>query len=259
MINKNITKIDDVDLVITELSLGISSIFDTEIIGIYLFGSLTYGDYNPDSSDVDLVTILKNPASQTQIDKLTKLHLEIENKYPKWAKRIESSYTPQGMLTSVNPPGSRPYYGEGIFYPQADYGNEWTINLYLLFNYGRTVYGPDFMTLVQSIKIEDVQLACIRDLHKEWEPKLNEPEWLDNPHYQSYLVMNLCRIFNTVINATTLSKKKSATWVKQQHPQWSDLIQTAENWHYGLAMNRNEETLQFLKFVIEKVSNFPLE
>lgn len=256
MINKNITTIDEIDSVITELALGISNIFDREVIGIYLFGSLTYGDFNLDSSDVDLVTITKNPASQAQINQLKKLHSEMETEYPKWAKRTESSYTPQNMLTSVNPPGSRPYYSEGIFYPQADYGNEWIINLYLLFNYGRTVYGTDFKTLVQPIKIEDVQQACIRDLHKEWEPKLSEPEWLNNPHYQSYLVMNLCRIFNTVINATTLSKKQSAAWVKRQYPQWTDLIRTAENWQYGLEMYKNKETLKFLKFVIEKVSNF---
>lgn len=255
----NLTPHEEINKIITLLSQDISEIFNNNLIGVYLFGSLTYGDFNPHSSDIDLVTILRYQASQVQIGKLKKLHFEIEIKYPKWAKRIENSYTPSQMLTSISPPGSRPYYGDGIFYPQAEYGNEWIINLYLLSNHGRTILGPDFKTLGQPIKIEDVRQACIRDLHKEWEPKLNDIEWLENPHYQSYLVMNLCRIFNTVTNATVLSKRKSGFWVRQQYPQWSDLILMAESWQYGLPMNRKEESLQFLKFVIEKVDNSSTE
>ncbi len=253
MINNKTTPYSDINQVIVSLSQGISEILKENLVGTYLFGSLTYEDFNDTSSDIDLVTILKNPASESEFKKLKELHKQVEERYPKWVKRIECSYTPQAMLSSVMPPGARPYYGEGIFYPEAPYGNEWIINLYLIYKHGKAIVGPEFSELVQPIKIEDVQQACIRDLFKEWEPKLREPEWLDNPHYQSYLVMNLCRIFNTVMNATVLSKKKSAVWVKQKYPQWKELIQTAKEWHYGLEMKEKEKTLEFLKFVIEKV------
>ena len=155
---------------------------------------------------------------------------------------------------NITPPGSRPYYGEGTFYAEAPYGNEWIINLYLLYNHGIAVFGPEFNQLVQPIKITGVQQACVQDLFKEWEPKLREPEWLDNPHYQSYLIMNLCRIINTVVNATVLSKKKSADWVKLKYPEWKELIQTAQGWHYGLELKQKERTLEFLKFVIQEVN-----
>ncbi len=253
MISSNPTSHEDVNQVVAYLAQGISDILDQNLVGIYLFGSLTYGDFNDEGSDIDLVAILKNPASEAEIEKLKELHNQVENKYPKWAKRMESSYTPQQMLPSVMPPGARPYYGEGVFYAEAPYGNEWIINLFLLYNHGIAVVGPGFSQLVKPVKIEDVQQACVRDLFKEWEPKLREPEWLDNPHYQSYLVMNLCRILNTVLTATARSKKKSAAWVKQEYPGWKELIQTAEEWHYGLEMKQKEKTLEFLKFVIEKV------
>lgn len=254
MISSNPTSHVDINQVVTYLTQGISEILNENLIGIYLFGSLTYGGFNDESSDIDLVAILKNPASEVEIEKLKGLHKQVENKYPKWSKRIESSYTSQQMLLSIMPPGSRPYYGEGVFYVDAPYGNEWIINLYLLYNHGVAVLGPEFSVLVQPIKIEDVQQACVRDLFKEWEPKLREPEWLDNPHYQSYLVMNLCRILNTVMNGTALSKEKSANWVKQEYTEWKELIQTAEGWHYGVVMKQKEQTLEFLKFVIQKVN-----
>ena len=255
MINVEPTSYKDINQVITYLAEGISEILQENLIGIYLFGSLTYGDFNNKRSDIDLTVILKNSATKPQLVKLEELHKEAENKYPKWKKRIENSYTPQNMLSSLVPPGARPYYGEGVLYSESHYGNEWIINLYLLYNHGIAILGPKCSELLQPIKIKDVQEACIKDLFKEWEPKLREQEWLDNSHCQSYLVLNLCRILNTVINATVLSKKKSATWVKEKYPhQWKELIQTAEDWHYGIEMKQKKEALEFLQFVIGKVS-----
>lgn len=253
MFNGRPTRYDTINQVITALVRGIIDILGSEVVGSYLFGSLTYGDFNEQSSDIDLVTITKRPVTELEIAKLQKLHRQIEDQYPEWAQRIESSYTPQTMLPSIAPPGARPYYGEGIFYPAAEYGNEWIINLHLLYHHGVAIVGPAFTQLLPAVSIRDVQQACVRDLFKEWVPKLAAPEWLNNSHYQSYLVLNLCRILNTVVNATTLSKPQSAAWVKQAYPQWATLITTAEQWHYGIEMTEQQQALAFLRFVIAKV------
>lgn len=254
MIDKNITPYQDVNEVISVVSEGVVSIFGDKLVGIYLFGSLSYGDFNPDSSDIDFVSIVKEKVTQEELTKLKKMHIELEKLFPKWADRLESSYTPQYLLTEVLPPKEpRPYYGAQTFYDEAPYGNEWIINNYLLYNHGIRILGSDFKELVKPINMRDVQEASAKDLFKEWEPKLRETEWLEDSHNQCYLVLNLCRILNTVINAQVLSKKKSAAWVKQAYPHWQELIEKAESWKYGVDMGRNEETLQFLQFVIETV------
>ncbi len=191
------------------------NILGDHLVGLYLFGSLSYGDFNPDSSDIDVVAILTHPASLDELEAIQQLHRDIGINYPTWAKRLECSYTPIDMLQNILPPASpRPYLGEGIFYPAAHYGNEWIINLYLLYQHGITLLGADFKTLVSPIDIIEVQKACIRDLFQEWEPKITDPDWLENSHYQSYLVLNLCRILYTVLVGSTGSKKVSARWVK---------------------------------------------
>lgn len=104
--------------------------------------------------------------------------------------------------------------------------------------------GPDFKELIKPIDIMEVQKASIRDLFQEWEPKITDFEWLDNSYYQSYLVMNLCRILYTVICGATATKKVSAEWVKNQFaPQWSNLINTAENWKFGETMALRDESI----------------
>jgi predicted nucleotidyltransferase len=254
-----VTPYQDVNIVLCSMAQGIERILGNDLRGLYLCGSLSYGDFNPQSSDIDLVAILNRPASANELEPIRELHSIEAQKYPKWAKRLECSYTPIEMLSNILPPREpRPYYGEGVLYPAALYGNEWIINLYLQYNHGITLLGPEFTTLVAPIDILEVQKASIRDLFKEWQPKLADPGWLDNSHYQSYLVLNLCRILYTVMNRSTGSKKVSAAWAKDQYPEWSTLVQAAEDWHYGTEMTLRAEALAFLKFVIKQIGETAL-
>ncbi len=56
------------------------------------------------------------------------------------------------------------------------------------------------------------------------------------------------------MHGTVAAKDISATYVKTAYPQWKDLIETAENWHYGITMTENERTIEFIKFAIEQVN-----
>lgn len=253
------TPYQDVNIVISSLVQGIQQIFQENLIGIYLFGSLSYGDFNPKTSDIDLVSILQQAANREELELIKKLHQEVAKNNPQWTKRVEASYTPITLFSSILPPQEpRPYYGEDTFYEEAPYGNEWIINNYLLYRDGIALVGPEFTSLVPPIDIEDVQKANIKDLLVEWEPKLSEPEWLNNSHYQAYLVLNLCRILHTILVGEPRSKKVSAIWVKKQFPQWQELIEAAEKWEYGAKMNQNSQVIGFLKFTLETVKESPI-
>ncbi|MEP7294100.1 MAG: aminoglycoside adenylyltransferase domain-containing protein, partial [Chloroflexota bacterium] len=232
----NSTPYQDINEVLDSLTRGIERILGEKLVGLYLTGSLSYGDFNPASSDIDLVAVVRTPLTPGEIRLIADLHTSEGQKFPRWAKRVECSYLPIALLDHILPPQApRPYTGEGIFYPEAGYGNEWIINLYLQYEHGITLVGTEFKLLTAPIAIGEVQKACIRDLFREWEPKLKTPEWLDNPHYQSYLVLNLCRIVYTVLRKATGSKTVSAAWMKSQYGEWSALIEAAEGWQYGEA------------------------
>jgi hypothetical protein len=249
---KPFTPFPEIDEVLIDIAQRIKDTLGDNLAGIYLFGSLTYGDFNLGRSDIDLMTLVNRPLTTDEVKKVLVLHRQVETVYPQWLHRIENSFTPTSMLGNTQPPlQPRPYYNDGEIW-DAQYGNEWIINLYLLDKHGITLAGQDIHELVKSIDIKDVQEACKRDLLQEWEPKLRDPEWLDNSHYQSYLVLNLCRILYTIQNSDARSKKVSAQWVKSTYPQWQDLIDTASSWHYGMDMRKQAEALEFLKFVIGK-------
>lgn len=255
--NNNMTPYSDINEILFNFCDGIKKIIDQHLTGVYLFGSLSYGDFNPDSSDIDLVVILKKQLDRNNLAQIKLLHKNIGEQYPKWRDRLECSYMPIGMLKNILPPNEpRPYFGGGAFYDEAPYGNEWIINNYLLYQHGITLMGNDFKKLSAPIDIVEVQKACIRDLFQEWEPKITDFEWLDNSHYQAYLVLNLCRILYTVMEGAAGTKKESAEWVKNKFGlPWSKLIENAQGWKYGKEISSRNETIDFIKFAINQIKS----
>jgi predicted nucleotidyltransferase len=247
------TGFPEIDQILQYYCVNIQNLLNQNLVGVYLFGSLTYGDFNQDTSDIDLMVIVKNHLTNDELASVETLHQHLMASHPLWQSRIEISYTPASFLSSELPPNEpRPYLGETKFYHKAPYGNEWIINLFLLQQHGLALLGPDFSTLRPAIDIELVQEACRRDLVEEWLPKLNDDVWLSDPHYQSYLVLNVCRILNTLETRSALSKKKSAEYVKSKYPQWQELINQAESWKYGQNFDLNESTKNFLNFAMSQ-------
>ena len=120
---KELTKYPQVNELLNEASKALQEIFQSNLTGVYVMGSLTYGDFNPSRSDIDLVVVLDRPAGKKEIEQLRRLHKELEVNYPEWEKRIESQYVPRQMFEHTLPPQEpRPSFGEGIFYEAAPFG-----------------------------------------------------------------------------------------------------------------------------------------
>ena len=114
----------------------LKEILSNNLLGLYITNSLSYGDFVLERSDLDFQAIVKNPLTQEELALIKKLHLAIENRYTNWAERIECSYLPVDLLNDILPPKApRPWWGAGVFYPEAPYGNEWIINQYQLYNH----------------------------------------------------------------------------------------------------------------------------
>ncbi|MBD3280414.1 DUF4111 domain-containing protein [Candidatus Dojkabacteria bacterium] len=246
-------KFSEVNPVIDFVLEQVRSIFGPSLLGVYLFGSLTYDDFKEERSDIDLQVVIENDAKKEETKQIEQLFHNISKKFPKWAGRVECSFTPISYYSQKNPPEKgRPYFGEK-FYADAIYGNEWLINNYLLRKHGIRLYGAEFSELIDKIGIKDLQKAALKDLKEEWEPKLKDSEYFENPHNQSYIVLNLCRILYTVQEGKVGSKSQATSWVKSKYPQWRGLIETADEWSYGDEMVMSLEAKEFLGFIIRKV------
>ena len=255
----NVTPYPAINTVLTEWADGLMRLLGNNVVGLYLSGSLAYGDFVPERSDIDLEAVVRSPLSQGELRSIEELHRQVEGHCPMWAGRIECSYVPLKLVRELTPPAtSRPWWGFGTFYAEAPAGNEWIINHYLLAKYGIALEGPDFNELIPSIDLRTVQQASARDLFQEWVPKIDDSAWLSNSHHQSYLVLNLCRILHTVIHGWPGSKVVAGRWAKAAYPQWRKLIEEAERWGYGDEMKRQADAVVFLRFAVDRVNETKL-
>jgi len=246
----NITLYKDINEVLKFLTSSIASIFQQNLVGLYLTGSLTYNDFNISKSDVDLFVVLNHEITEQELGSIKALHKKIEKDYLVWGKRLECSYITRAMLKSKNvPQDPRPYYNSGTFFEKARFSNEWVINNYLLLQHGIALLGPDFKKLTNRIEEIEVKQACIRDLFDKWIPQISDTVWLSSESNQCYFVFNLCRILHAVVRYPTGSKTLAAKWVTNEFPQWYSLISQAENFNDPL------EIKSFLRFVVDKISN----
>lgn len=198
-----------------------------------------------------------SPLSDEQHNEIKNLHDRIAGYYHLWAKRIECSYITKDMLDSVKPPTKpRPYVNGGkMWEPDPPYGNEWLLNLYVLYECGITLVGQDIKTLIgHPVNVKDVREASKKDLHQEWEPLLKDSSPLTDSHFQAYVILNLCRILHRAKNDDVVSKRIASAWVKKTYGmQWNDLIEKAEAWQHGKVLDAISETLDFIRFTLQQV------
>ena len=242
------TPYDDVNAVLTHLSASLTELLGEQLIGLYLAGSLTYGDYDPGSSDIDFLAVLCKELSVEQLEAVRTLHAGIGAAVLRWAKRLEGSYITSAMIVARDRPTvPRPYINGG------------EINLYALQECGVALIGPAPRELFPHIDIEDVRAASRRDLIDHWLPKLADPDAFiqagyDGDHLRAYAVLTMCRILHRAAHDGIVSKRVASTWVKQTYGEpWRSLVQQAESWRHDKAMTGDQEVKDFIAFTAREV------
>ena len=258
---ERLTDHEDVNRLLADLTDGVVGVLGSGLVGLYLTGSLTYGDFERGSSDIDFLAVLDRPLQDNERSSLVEMHARIAERYPIWAERIEGSYITKNMLDSIEPPSTpRPYINGGAFWePDPQYGNEWMINLYALRERGVSLVGPDPADLIPEVSIEEVREASRRDLFEEWLPKLNDPAFFESSHLQAYVTLTLCRILHRAWNDEVVSKRVAASWVRNTcDEQWIvDLIDRAERWQHGQELASADQVRELIRFMLNELSPQP--
>jgi Domain of unknown function (DUF4111) len=215
--------------VIRALQEGIPRVLGDTLVGLYLTGSLSYGGFDPASSDIALQT-------------------------PDWAERIEGGYIWESMLPSLEPPSEpRPYInGSGAMWaPEPVYGQEWTMNLFVLHECGVALYGPPAADVFPHVSQQQMREASLRSLHEEWKPLLADDSLLDDPHYQAYITLTLCRILHAQKVDGVASKSDAAQWAKDTYgAAVRGTVERAEQWALGQPLDMKHEVLDLVRFTL---------
>ncbi len=252
----------DVAAVIRALQDGIPRVLRDTLVGLYLTGSLSYGGFEYASSDIDFLALCHQRPTADEIAALAALHRDIASAAPRWAERIEGSYIWESMLASLEPPSEpRPYVNGGAMWsPEPRYGQEWTLNLFVLHERGVALVGPPAAEVFPRVSAARMRQASLRSLHEEWEPLLTDDSLLDDPHHQTYITLTLCRILHTQQVEGVASKPDAAHWVKDAYgDRVRRTVERAERWAVGQPLDMKSDVLDLLRLTLAETGGSSAE
>lgn len=251
------TPYPEVNAVLHLLLSGARTVLGDRFVGLYLYGSLASGDFDPDRSDIDFVVVTAHELSAEVISALEEIHSRLAEGDSKWATKLEGSYVPQQALRRYEPNDPpRPQLNEGRFY-LGRHESDWIIQRHVLREHGVTVAGPAISSFIDPVGPDDLRQAVRGILSEWWEPMLQDPNWLRSGEYQAYAVLTICRALYTLQHGAVASKHVSARWARSTlGGRWAVLIERSLAWHPDESPGELDETLSLIRHTIERSRRF---
>lgn len=249
-----LTPYPDVNAVLDRLVSSVQATLGDHVVAVYLYGSLSSGDFNPKTSDVDFLVVTRDVLPDDRIQALEAMHAQLWASGLKWAAKLEGSYIPQGALWRYDPAaGAFPTVNEGRFYV-APHGSDWIIQRHVIREHGAVLAGPDPHTLIAPVSADDIRRSVRGVLREWWLPMLDDPAFLaGRAEYQAYAVLTMCRALHALEHGAIVSKPVAARWAQAElGDTWADLIAWALAWQRGDPPTDLDTVLAFMGTVLER-------
>jgi len=259
MVNRHPTPYPDVNKMLQLLLSEVQEVLGEQFVGMYLFGSLSSGDFHTDASDIDYLAVTTDMLPETTIADLEAMHYRIWNTGLEWAGKLEGSYIPQGHL--------RRYEKSGIAYPSvnesrffvAPHGSDWIIQRHIIREHGIVLAGPDPKILINPISPGDIRRAVRGFLREWWFPLLDDPSWLRNhgSEYHAYAILTMCRSLPALEHGTIISKPSAARSDQQKlSGKWPQVIEQSLATRMGARnFDLYDEALELIQYTKDRLAH----
>jgi hypothetical protein len=220
----------EANAVLERLVPGVQRVLGSDLVGLYLFGSLAVGDFDAANSDIDFVAVTADEVDAAQLSALQAFHAELFASGLPLADQVEGAYLSRAALRVYDPATARhPHIdrGEDRLLVKPFY-SDWVVQRYSLREHGVALVGPPIHSLIQPITPSMLRAAVLDLLHFWWAPMLADTSHLQHSGYQAYAVATCCRMLYTLEQGGLVSKPAAGRWA-QAHvdARFAPLIQRA--------------------------------
>jgi len=238
---------------LTELAAQAAAALGDRFVGMYLYGSMALGDFEPATSDVDFVVVTNDWLADEAIDRLRALHARLIVTGGYWAQKLEGTYLPLAELPRYRedmPPV--PCVNERRFF-LAGHGRDWVLQRYVLREHPVVVAGPSIGHLIAPVGPDEISAAVRAVLRADWRPDAPIMAQLGAPEYQAFAVLTMCRALHAIEVGMVVSKPLAARWAAAElREPWAELIATAASWQPGVPLDRLDDVLAFVSFAVRR-------
>lgn len=254
-----LTPYADLDGLLNGLLGEMRSILSSRLVGLYLYGSLVAGDFDRNSSDIDLLAVTSSGIDGEEFARSRKMHADFASKNREWDGRLEIAYVPADALKTYRTrPSEIAVISPGEPFHLKEAANDWLINWRMVREQGVAIFGPPPAAFIDPISKEEF-LGAVREQAKDWRVWVHHAA--RERKGQAYTILTMCRALYAWENGKQASKREAARWAQERLPQWASLIRNALAWRDAW---RDEEvaednaatfpeTVRFVNFVVDQI------
>jgi hypothetical protein len=197
------------------------------LVGLYVYGSLATGDFEPDVSDIDLIAVVREEPDEALLGRLARMHEGLERAEPEWKDRIEVDYVSEHGLADCRTDATtivRISPGEPLHLVEA--GRDFLLDWYPARRDGISLAGPPLDSIVPPIP-EAEYLEEVRTYLAGFRDRFDDDASASS---QAYAILTMCRGVAALRFGDRLSKREAGTRIQREFPRWSGLIDRALEW-----------------------------
>jgi predicted nucleotidyltransferase len=247
---------EDVNQLLAVLVSRICSIFQDRLTGVYLYGSLTTGDFDHEVSDIDLLAATVFDVTPIEFVALREMHRRLAHESPEWEDRVEVAYlSVRALATFRSETSAMAVISPGEPFHMKPAGADWLLTWYVIREKGVALFGPPAGEIIAPISRQEF-VALVTDYALWWGDRVQHAR---ERKEQAYAIVTLCRALHVHRKAEQVSKRQAALWAQEELPQWSGLIQQALEWRNAWRDTRVDhaatlpETIRFVRFVRDQI------
>lgn len=205
------------------------------IEGLYVVGSAALSDWQPGSSDIDIVAVTAEPADEESAGTLLTAHAVYAERHP--AQFVDGPFVAWGDL--VVPPHaiSRPWTLDGTFHHDAECFEINPVTWFTLVRYGIGIRGPAIAEMPIPTDLDerirfvvDNAMSYWRRIHAELDGAIGElpPDGTLPSRVPVWCLLGACRMLYTATTGDVTSKSGAGRWAAgalgEQHRAICDAV-----------------------------------
>lgn len=222
---------EEVRPILSLLIASMREVLGDQLVGLYLYGSLSSGDFDPASSDVDFLAVTRGAIAEADpvFDRLREMHALLAASGLPFADDLEGSYISQDALRRYDPETAwHPTIGKDWPFKLGFHGANWVIERAIVRERGIALHGPLPTTLIDPISPQQLRAATCQQMNGGWREFIHDEQLLRPRHFSAFAILTFCRAAYTIQHGAFCSKPVAAAWAAQTYPAWQPAIAWAQ-------------------------------
>lgn len=241
-----------------------TAILSSKLTGIYIHGSLAFGCFNRERSDIDFLVVVSNPLSQSEKEALISALLDLNEYSPH--KGFEMSVIQEHACSPFIYPTPYELHFSNTYIEKfrtdisaqcaamSGTDRDLAAHITVIREVGITLCGRPINMTFSPVPREAYIDSILHDINDASENISRDP---------TYYVLNLCRVLAYLTNGIVVSKQQGGEWGLLHFPEYSELIASAldaydhgiSHYHHDILMDFANDSIALITALLNTEEN----